>query len=73
MREPDNRRWLVIGTMLTLVGVATLADVLTKAYEVPAEFYPFAGIVIGAALARIGGAKEAANRDAGPDLAARPE
>ena len=64
MDEQDRRRWVIVAATLTLAGAATAADVVTSAYEVPAEFYPFAGIVIGAALARIGGAKEAAGRHA---------
>ena len=55
----DRRRWALIGATLSLAGIATVADI-ASAYEVPAELYPFAGIVIGAALARIGGSKEAA-------------
>lgn len=52
----------MIAAVLVLAAIATIADV-TGDYEVPAEFYPFAGIVIGAALARIGGSKEVADRD----------
>ena len=58
----DRNRWRVIAATLVLAAIATVADV-TGDYEVPAEFYPFAGIVIGAALARIGGSKEVADRD----------
>lgn len=58
----DRNRWRVIAATLALATIATIGDVIGD-YEVPAEFYPFAGIVIGAALARIGGSKEVAERD----------
>lgn len=47
----------MIYATLGIASAATLADVFGH-YEVPAELYPFAGIVIGAALARIGGVRE---------------
>ena len=58
----DERRWRLIVATLALAAAATTADAL-GGYEVPAELYPFAGLVIGAALARIGGAREAAGDD----------
>jgi hypothetical protein len=45
--------------------VATVADVFVGTYDVPAELYPFAGLVIGAALARLSGVKEAAKEKNG--------
>lgn len=58
----DRNRWRLVAATLTLAGVATVADVIGD-YEVPAELYPFAGLVIGAALARIGGVRGAGDDD----------
>lgn len=55
--EEDKRRWRIIYAALGISAIATVADVVGS-YEVPAELYPFAGLVIGAALARIGGVRE---------------
>lgn len=60
--DSDRNRWRVIAATLALAAMATAFDVVGE-YEVPAELYPFAGIVIGAALARIGGSKEVADRE----------
>lgn len=53
----DTHRWYVIATTLALTTILSLADVALD-YTIPAGFYPFAGLVIGAALARIGGVRD---------------
>lgn len=60
----DRNRWRLIYASLGIAGIATVADVLGD-YAAPAELYPFLGLVIGAALARIGGAREASDRERG--------
>jgi hypothetical protein len=48
--------WAVVYGMGIVSAILSIADVIVADYEVPAQFYPFAGIVIGAALARLGAA-----------------
>lgn len=53
----EAHRWQMIAGLLILTGFLSIADVALD-YAVPGEFYPFVGLVIGAALARAGGVRD---------------
>jgi hypothetical protein len=58
MARNEAFRWAVIAVILGLTVILSVADIVLTGYETPSEFYPFAGLVIGAMLARLGGVRE---------------